>query len=100
MKESSIEKHLVKVCKEVGALCYKFVSPGNTGVPDRLLIFPHGLVAFLELKAPGKKPSPKQESVMVRMQANCANATWVDSKESVEVTVMLWARLDKVRKGY
>ena len=35
MRESSIESYLVRKVKEHGGLCYKFVSPGNPGVPDR-----------------------------------------------------------------
>ena len=34
-----------------GGLCYKFVSPGNRGVPDRLVITPDGRVFFVELKS-------------------------------------------------
>lgn len=40
MKESYIESYLVRKVKEHGGLCYKFVSPGNPGVPDRLIITP------------------------------------------------------------
>lgn len=32
------------------------VSPGFNGMPDRLVIFPGGIIAFVEVKAPGKKP--------------------------------------------
>jgi len=49
-KESAIEKYLVTKVKEHGGLCYKFVSPGNPGVPDRLVIVPDGRVIFVELK--------------------------------------------------
>ena len=40
MRESSIESYLVRKVKEHGGLCYKFVSPGNPGVPDRIIITP------------------------------------------------------------
>ena len=50
MKESSIEAHLVREVKRHGGLCYKFVSPGNPGVPDRLVIVPDGRTIFVELK--------------------------------------------------
>ena len=38
MKESEIERKLVKAVKDLGGLCLKFTSPGFTGVPDRILI--------------------------------------------------------------
>ena len=50
MKESSIEAHLVREVKRHGGLFYKFVSPGNPGVPDRLVILPDGRTFFVELK--------------------------------------------------
>lgn len=50
MKESEIEARLVRAVKAKGGLCYKFVSPGNPGVPDRIVITPNGRTIFVELK--------------------------------------------------
>lgn len=50
MKESTIEAKLVKGVREAGGLCYKFTSPGNPGVPDRIIVLPGGRVVFTELK--------------------------------------------------
>lgn len=50
MKESTIEARLVKGAKQAGWLIRKFVSPGNAGVPDRMLISPDGHLIFVELK--------------------------------------------------
>ena len=50
MRESEIEARLVRGIREVGGLCYKFVSPGNPGVPDRLAVLPEGQIIFVELK--------------------------------------------------
>ena len=41
----------MKLVQGGGGLCYKFVSPGNRGVPDRLVITPDGRVFFVELKS-------------------------------------------------
>lgn len=51
MKESQIEARLVQGVKALGGQAYKFVSPGNVGVPDRLVILPGGRILFAELKA-------------------------------------------------
>lgn len=60
MREKSIEEKLVKAVKIMGGLAPKFVSPGLAGMPDRLLLLPNGQVAFVEVKAPGRKPRPLQ----------------------------------------
>ncbi len=60
MREKQIEQKLVQAVRKKGGLCLKFVSPNFDGMPDRLILFPHGKIAFAELKAPGKKPRPLQ----------------------------------------
>ena len=60
MLEKKIEQKLVKAVKKEGGICPKFVSPGMDGMPDRLILMPGGRMAFVELKAPGKKPRPLQ----------------------------------------
>ena len=50
MKESAIEARLVRMVRDRGGLCYKFVSPGNPGVPDRIVITPGGRTIYVELK--------------------------------------------------
>ena len=52
--EKYVEQKLATEAKKMGGLAVKFVSPGLDGVPDRLILFPGGKVAFAELKAPGK----------------------------------------------
>lgn len=59
MRESTIEAYLRDRVKELGGKAYKFVSPGNDGVPDRLVCLPGGRAVFVELKAPGKKRPQK-----------------------------------------
>lgn len=52
--ERDLEKQVREYAESRGVLCYKFVSPGHRGVPDRLLISATGKVLFLELKRIGK----------------------------------------------
>ena len=60
--EKQIEQSLVNAVKNMGGIAPKFVSPGFDGMPDRIVLLPHGLMAFVEVKAPGKKPRPLQVS--------------------------------------
>lgn len=78
MKESALERKVVAYCRKNALLCYKFVSPGNRGVPDRLIVA-KGKVLFLELKKKGKKPSPLQEHEMMLLRGQGVSATDADS---------------------
>ena len=60
MSEKTIEAKLVQTVKLMGGLAPKFVSPGLDGMPDRLVLLPNGKMAFVEVKAHGKKPCPLQ----------------------------------------
>ena len=60
MREKEIESYLRDRIRRIGGKAYKFVSPGNNGVPDRLVCLPGGHAVFVELKAPGKAPRPIQ----------------------------------------
>ncbi len=62
MREKQIENKLTIEAKKLGGIAVKFVSPSFAGIPDRLVLIPDGHIAFVELKAPGKKPRPLQLS--------------------------------------
>ena len=51
MSEAAIERKLVEKIRKIGGIAYKFVSPDNPGVPDRLIILPDGRIVFVELKS-------------------------------------------------
>ena len=60
MREKTLEALLVQAVKSMGGLAPKFVSPGFDGMPDRIVLLPHGKMAFIEVKAHGKKQRPLQ----------------------------------------
>ena len=59
-REREIERKLVEAVRKTGGLALKFVSPGWSGAPDRIVLLPGGKAGFVEVKAPGKKPRPLQ----------------------------------------
>lgn len=61
MREKDIELKLKNTVKSMGGIALKLISPGFDGVPDRLVLLPNGKLAFIELKAPGKRLRPLQE---------------------------------------
>jgi hypothetical protein len=84
LRESKIEEHLQKEVKKLGGVAYKFVSPGNAGVPDRLVVLPKGRIVFIEMKAPGKKPTVLQRKQQSRIRNLGNEVLVIDSKERVD----------------
>lgn len=69
MRENEIERQLAMAAKKMGGMAVKFVSPGLDGVPDRIVLLPGRRIAFVELKAPGKKLRVLQEKRKRQLEA-------------------------------
>ena len=52
MREQGLEQKIVGIVRSRGGKCLKWVSPGFTGVPDRICFFPGGKIVFVETKSP------------------------------------------------
>lgn len=88
MRENTIEAYLRDQVKALGGKAYKFVSPGNAGVPDRIVLMPGGRIYFVELKAPGKKPTDLQR-LQIRKLNDLGFCVYViDSKKGVDSFVI------------
>ena len=61
MREKDVEKILVDEVRRLGGRAYKWTSPGNAGVPDRIVIMPGRQPIFVELKADGGVLSALQQ---------------------------------------
>ena len=66
MRERFIERKFVEAVKKKGGFAPKFVSQGLDGMPDRIVLFPIGKIAFVELKAPGENMVLCQEKVQIK----------------------------------
>ena len=76
MREKKIEAKLAEEVRQHGGLAPKFTSPGFDGMPDRIVLMPGGHMAFVEVKAPGKKPRPLQ-AARHRLLRNLGFAVYV-----------------------
>jgi hypothetical protein len=81
VRETEIEKYLKKLVEEKGGVCWKFTS-SVSGVPDRVVLLPAGIVGFCEVKRQRGVPRPQQVKKILQIQRLGTNATWIDSKES------------------
>lgn len=84
MLEKFIEAALVKRVKQLGGTCEKFTSPGRRSVPDRIVTLPGGRIVFVEVKAPGKKPTELQDRDHGRRREMGCEVIVVSSIEDVD----------------
>lgn len=96
LRESDIEKYLVKRVKALGGECRKIQFIGRPGAPDRLVMLPSCAIftdamdlrppqtIWIELKAPGKKAEPHQLREHERMRKMGQRVVVIDSLAGVE----------------
>lgn len=93
ISEKQLERKFREAVRRAGGRAYKFISPGNAGVPDRLVVLPGGRTGFVELKRKGGKPRPDQRHQMeILEKLGCVTAV-LDSADRIG------AVLDAVRAG-
>ncbi|NWL89997.1 VRR-NUC domain-containing protein [Paenibacillus sp. 79R4] len=90
MRERDIETYLRDRIKAVGGWAPKWTSPGNSGVPDRIVFLPGGHTIFVELKAPGGKPRPLQLAQHKRLRGLGYDVRVIDSREQVDDLLKEW----------
>jgi len=81
---SNLEKVIERKCSlwaiDHGWLVYKFVSPSNRGVPDKIFL-KKGRIVFVEFKQPGGKLSPLQIRQIKKLRLQGFTVLVVDSIE-------------------
>jgi len=99
MTEKQIEAWLGRQVKALGCLYYKWVSPGNDGVPDRIIILPGGHVVFAELKTDLGQTTPLQDRQQRKLACIGADIQLVVGMEGAEAQVARIMRLIEKRDG-
>lgn len=83
MLEKQVEKFLRDEVKKLGGVCYKFVSPGNSGVPDRIVVVP-GELFFVELKTVTGRLSALQKRQIQKLRDRRQKVRVLYGKKDVE----------------
>ena len=84
IRERDVEQALVRHMRICGGLALKFVSPGWSGAPDRLCLWPGGSIAFAEVKRPGENPRPLQERRAEQLRGLGFTVVVIDNPEAAE----------------
>lgn len=82
-RERNIERALVERVTAQGGEVRKVSWPGRVGAPDRVVMLP-GLLIWVELKKPGKKPDIHQLREHERMRRMGQIVLVIDSFEAIE----------------
>lgn len=86
--EKDIEKKVCAYARTLGCLVYKFTSPSQRSIPDRLFIMPGGRGCFfIEFKKRGEKPTPAQAVEIDKIKRQGISVFVVDDVESGRVAV-------------
>ena len=97
--ERDIEKALVAMVKRRGGLCLKWVCPGWSGVPDRIILLPRGKIIFVELKRPkGGKVSPLQQWWADKLVELGFDHYYIYTHENVKGLELVLLAEDEVRR--
>ena len=83
MREKAIEQQLRTTVKGMGGIALKFISPGMSGVPDRLVLLPGKHLAFVEVKAPGMQMRPLQAKRKRQLEALGYSVYCIDHPDQI-----------------
>lgn len=85
MLEKEVEQYFCKEVKtRLSGWPLKFMSPGQNGMPDRIVLLPGGKLYFVELKAPGKKARKLQKHVHQKLTALGFGVRMIDTRSAVD----------------
>lgn len=88
MLEKDLEKKIVNKAKKLGYLTYKFVSPSNRGVPDRIFISENGKLFFMEFKSKKGKLNELQILKISELVAKKQSVFVInDEKEAIKILI-------------
>ena len=94
--EKVLERKLVKWVKEAKGKCIKLSSQFNTGLPDRMILLPMGIMFYCELKSTGVKPTKMQIIIHEELRALGFRVYVVDNTQGL--SEMLRAELINIEK--
>jgi hypothetical protein len=88
MRESEIERYLVRRVREAGGQVRKVRWVGRRGAPDRLVLLPGRSETWVELKRPGGRTTVGQLREHEAMRAMGAHVVVIDSLLGVDALLL------------
>ena len=85
LSEKSIERYLFDSVRLAGGVCLKYSNPNMAGYPDRVVVMPGGVTAWVELKSKGRKPTKLQMLRIESLRELGHRVYVIDSREGVDL---------------
>lgn len=90
MLEREIEKNVKEYAESKGFLAWKFTSPSNRGVPDRIFISPTGFVSFIEFKRKDRELTKLQYKTCMELNDRNIDVRLVDDVSIGRLVIDEW----------
>ena len=98
VSEKLLEARLRKEVKALGGEAVKLTSQYHRGLPDRLVLMPHGLTYFVELKTTGQVPSALQLRTHDQLIDMGFPVMVIDSHELIDTFLEILRKEQKIMK--
>ena len=79
--EAKLQQKMVKLFKQSGILAHKMECSSTRGWPDLTLIYPSGVVVFVEVKTPRGTTSTYQDKIHAQIRERKGIVYVIDSIE-------------------
>lgn len=89
-KENKVERYLVERIRNLHGVAYKWISPGQVGVPDRICVVPELGVLFVEVKTVDGVVSDQQLRILHTLHKAGANAAVVRGVYDTDCMLTRW----------
>lgn len=99
MRESLVETAGVKYARGLGWAVYKWSSPGNQGILDRLHV-KNSCAFAIEYKTTGKKATPKQRAEAGRLKAAGIPCRCIDNVQDAREFIALMNTVAESRNPF
>lgn len=87
LSEKALERGFVKKATQMGLMVVKNLDPMMSGMPDRLVVLPHGRVAWIEFKSRGRHLTELQ-SVRVKRLTGIGHMVFVvDNPQDADIAL-------------
>lgn len=97
--EKTLERRLAAEVRRLGGMAVKQTAQYHRGLPDRIVLMPHGLTYFVELKSTGRRPTDLQRTTIAELAGLGFPVRVIDSTEGLDAFLGLLRHEQMIFEG-